>query len=259
MIERLVPPQHRLGIFRPQPVLRIAGIAIGLVLMAWALLSPDSKDTAGDGGPDRAVTAAYEDWTATPPDQGASRNALRVYALSQPADEVARSLVVARERGWDEGFVGQFTAIVAWAVSVRSAAPDSVYAQAQRALASAEAGTVTVGEALLAVAAQKGNLAARLERAQRLIDGAGAEEGWRTLGTLAGGNDFAPAQAELGRRYEQGDGVTRDPQRALYWYLRAREGGAEVHDRLGALQVSLPPAEREEAERWLAANTPPPD
>jgi len=259
VIDRLVPPQHRLGIFRPQPVLRLTGILAGVLLLAWAVLMPGGDETADATEPAREVAAAYADWKATPPDPTAARNTLRIHALRHPADAVARDLVLARERGWDAAFVDQFTSIVAWAVSVRAAAPDSVNAQAQRALSSGDAGTVAVGEALLAVADLKGHLPARLAAALRQIDGGDAVNGWRTLSTLARDGDFAPAQAELGRRYEQGDGIAADPRRALYWYMRAEAGGGDVRDRLGALQIGLAPDQRAEAEGWLAANTPPPE
>lgn len=259
MIDRLVPPQHRLGIFRPQPILRLTGILAGVLLLVWAVLMPGSEEGGNTSAPAPEAVAAYAAWTATPPDHAGARNALRVHALRRPADEVARGLVLARERGWDAAFVEQFTAIVAWAVSIRASAPNSVNAHAQRALASDDPGTVAVGEALLAVADLKGHLPSRLAAALRQIEGGDAANGRRTLATLAGDGNFAPAQAELGRRYERGDGIAGDPQRALYWYLRAEAGGADVRDRLGALQLGLPPHRREEAERWLAANTPPPE
>ena len=35
----------------------------------------------------------------------------------------------------------------------------------------------------------------------------------------------AEAEADLGRRYEQGDGVSRNPVRAASWYRRAAKNG----------------------------------
>ncbi|MBM3560368.1 MAG: hypothetical protein FJX53_10935, partial [Alphaproteobacteria bacterium] len=189
MIDRLVPPQRELGIFRPQPLLRLAGIALGVVLLAWAFLVP-GDDASDEAHPATEVERAYAAWTATPPDREDALGTLRVHALGQPPDRVARGLVAARENGWDTAFVDQFTAIVAWAVSVRASAPDTVHAQAERALASADAVTVEVGEALLAVAAQKGHLAARLTAAQRRLDAGDAEAGRLGLITLAAANDF---------------------------------------------------------------------
>ena len=46
---------------------------------------------------------------------------------------------------------------------------------------------------------------------------------------------YAPAQFNLGRSYEKGEGIDKDREKALYWYGKAaRQGDADAQARLEA-------------------------
>jgi TonB family protein len=92
-----------------------------------------------------------------------------------------------------------------------------------------------------AVAARKGDLDA-LFRLSRLLSSTKATDADRknALVVLRGAADkgHAAAQFALGRRYETGDGVEKNPDEAMRWYEKARAQGdvlAEQRLRLGKL------------------------
>lgn len=79
-----------------------------------------------------------------------------------------------------------------------------------------------------AIAGDKGSLAARY-RLSVLLSATAATDADRELALVvlrsAAGLGSAPAQFDLGRKYEKGDGIKADPAEALRWYRKAAAQG----------------------------------
>jgi TPR repeat protein len=72
--------------------------------------------------------------------------------------------------------------------------------------------------------------------------------------TERAGNGEAAAMAELAARHEKGDGMARDMQAALNWYVKAAElGDAAAQMKLGSMYISGKGVKKDSAEaaKWF--------
>lgn len=108
-----------------------------------------------------------------------------------------------------------------------------------------------------AKAAQQDHPEALANRAVRLLTGQGMATDTREAMRLfhrSGALGHAPAQRVLGRAYEKGAGVRKDPVEALHWYELAVRGGVAVaNDDRAELLKTASPAQLAEAKRRTEA------
>ena len=159
---------------------------------------------------------------------------------------------------WQPEFIEEFDRIVLWRRRLREVAPKEVY---ELARAFQSKGTVknnvAVAEKLFLLAAARGYLQGLVEYARISLDGDRNRKSDVFTGRFwlwaVAGMGFVPAQLEIVDRYLNGRGFERNRAKAFYWLHRAAMKGADVEDRIQALETEIAPKESEQAKAWLSS------
>lgn len=95
---------------------------------------------------------------------------------------------------------------------------------------------------------------AQFERAQGKFQTKDRRDDARFVLWRLAGEDFAPAIEQLASRYESGEGVPKNGQKALYWAMRGVAAGLPMTEQVSRLRALLRPSDVTEVDGWV---TPP--
>lgn len=91
---------------------------------------------------------------------------------------------------------------------------------------------------------------ARFERAQGKFQTLDKRDDARFVLWKLAGEGFAPAIEELASRYETGEGVSKNEQKALYWAMRGVAAGLPMTEQVRRLRALLGPPDVTEVDGW---------
>ena len=237
------------------------------VLTVWLLVlavSPaPAQSVQRDKVPVLDVRSAHTFYRSpgSEPDPVLAENVLRVFALRESDPVVDRNLAWVRRSGWQPEFKAIFEGAVRWARTIRRESPDELYRLSHEFRARPNAGENFFGRVairLRGMAAKRGHKQARREDAEwhrnRKSYWSPRHHSW-LMNKVRDGDPGA--MVLLANRYTRAEGLERDPAKAYYWLLRAKEGGRDVALMIGNLERRISRADRDRALKWLADGTVP--